>query len=71
MPGQDGYDLIREVRGRGYTFQKLPAIALTAFARPEDRRCALLAGFQTHLTKPVEARELTAAIASLVGRTGN
>jgi CheY-like chemotaxis protein len=70
MPGQDGYDLIRQVRAKGYTFQKLPALALTAFARSEDRRRALLAGFQAHVAKPVDARELTAAIAALVGRTG-
>jgi signal transduction histidine kinase len=70
MPGRDGFDLIREVRSRGYSFQEVPAIALTAFARPEDRRRCLLAGFQVHLTKPVDPLELTATIASLVGRTG-
>jgi PAS domain S-box-containing protein len=70
MPTADGFDLIRQVRGRGYTFQNLPAIALTAYARTEDRRKALLAGFQLHLTKPVDPAELSAAIASLVGRTG-
>jgi PAS domain S-box-containing protein len=70
MPESDGFELIREVRARGYTFQTLPAIALTAYARTEDRRKALLAGFQLHLTKPVDPTELSAAIASLVGRTG-
>ena len=44
MPAQDGFYLIREVRARGYSFQKLPAIALTAFARTEDRQKALCGG---------------------------
>jgi signal transduction histidine kinase/ActR/RegA family two-component response regulator len=70
MPGRDGYDLIREVRTRGYTHQTLPAIAVTALARPEDRRRALLAGYQVHLSKPTDATELTAVIATLIGRTG-
>jgi PAS domain S-box-containing protein len=69
MPAQDGFRLIREVRARGYSFQRLPAIALTAFARTEDRQKALRAGFQLHLVKPVDAGELSAAIAALVGRT--
>ena len=70
MPGRDGHDLIREVRSRGHSFQALPAIALTAFARTEERRRALLAGYQVHIAKPVDTSELIAAIASLVGRTG-
>jgi nitrogen-specific signal transduction histidine kinase/ActR/RegA family two-component response regulator len=70
MPEQDGFDLIYEVRARGYSFQDLPAIALTAFARPEDRRRAMMAGFQVHVAKPVDPRELTATIATLLGRTG-
>jgi len=70
MPGQDGYDLIGRVRAQGLTARDLPAIALTAFARSEDRRRALLAGFQVHVSKPVEPAELTATAASLVGRTG-
>lgn len=68
MPQMDGYALIREIRTRGLSYQDLPAIALTAFARPEDRRRCLLAGFQMHLPKPVDPRELVASIASLVGR---
>jgi CheY-like chemotaxis protein len=59
MPVEDGYALIRQVRAlpeeRG---GNVPAIALTAFARAEDRRRALLAGFQMHLAKPVEPSEL-------------
>ena len=45
-------------------------MALTAFARSEDRRRALLAGFQTHVAKPVDPAELVAVVASLVERTG-
>jgi len=47
---------------------KTPAVALTAYARAEDRRNALLAGFQTHVPKPVDPAELLAVVASLVGR---
>ncbi len=70
MPSRDGFSLIREIRQRGHTHQTLPAIALTALSRPEDRRRALLAGFQSHLAKPINGDELVAAIAALVGRTG-
>ena len=70
MPDEDGYSLIRKLRQldaqRG---GRLPAIALTAYAGSDDRRQALLAGFQRHLTKPVDADELVAVVASLTGRT--
>jgi len=69
MPETDGYDLIRRVRAV-YTARQIPAAALTAFARTEDRKRALLAGFQTHIAKPVDPAELTAAVASLACRTG-
>ena len=69
MAPRDGYDLIREIRMRGYTHQKLLAIALTALSRPEDRRRTLLAGFQLHVSKPIDGSELTAAIAAVTGRT--
>ena len=69
MPGEDGYELIRKVRalpaGRG---GKIPAIALTAYARTEDRLRALRAGYQSHIAKPVELAELLAVMASLVRR---
>jgi CheY-like chemotaxis protein len=65
MPILDGYDLIRTIRGREITPEQLPAIALTAFARTEDRRRAMLAGYQMHLAKPVDLHELIAAIMSL------
>jgi CheY-like chemotaxis protein len=71
MPDQDGYDLIREIRRRETTrSRKTPAIALTAFARSDDRRRAMLAGYQSHIAKPVEPAELIATVATLLGRTG-
>jgi PAS domain S-box-containing protein len=70
MPDHDGFELIRKVRAAGYSHQTLPAIAVTALARPEDRRRALLAGYQVHLSKPIDGSELTAVIATLTGRTG-
>lgn len=71
MPGVDGYELLRRVRALGEARGgKLPAIALTAFARSEDRTRALRAGFQVHVSKPVEPSELIATVASIVGRTG-
>lgn len=70
MPDQDGFDLIRQVRGRGHDARDLPAVALTAFVQKDDARLALLAGFQVHVPKPVDPHDLTSVIASLVGRTG-
>ena len=60
MPGRDGYAFITEVRARGIA---TPAIALTAFARREDRTKAISSGFQAHVTKPVNRAELLATIA--------
>lgn len=68
LPGTDGYTLIRRVRERGLSPEELPAVALTAFARAEDRRLALNAGFQAHVSKPVDAVALSATIASLTQR---
>jgi signal transduction histidine kinase/ActR/RegA family two-component response regulator len=66
MPGEDGYTLIRKVRASaGATAASIPAAALTAFARDEDRQQALRAGFQLHLAKPIDARSLIAAVATL------
>ena len=71
MPNEDGYDLIRKVRALDTEKGgNLPAVALTAFARSEDRTRAALAGFQTHLPKPVEVSELIAVVANFAGRTG-
>ncbi|HJX26975.1 MAG TPA: ATP-binding protein, partial [Thermoanaerobaculia bacterium] len=69
MPEADGYEFIRQVRALGEEFRRIPAVALTAFARSEDRRRSMLAGFQMHLSKPVEPSELAAVVASLAGRT--
>jgi signal transduction histidine kinase len=68
MPGEDGYDLIRQVRALDQ-LNPLPAAALTAFANANDRARALLAGYQVHLPKPIEAAELGAVVAALAGRT--
>jgi PAS domain S-box-containing protein len=68
MPDKDGYEFIREIRSKR-NVKELPAAALTAFARAEDRRQAMLAGFQTHVAKPVDPAELVAVVASLAGRT--
>lgn len=69
MPKTDGYQLIRTLRSRGFTAQSLPAVALTAFARTEDRSDALEAGYQLHLTKPVNAVVLVAAVINLLNST--
>jgi CheY-like chemotaxis protein len=69
MPVQDGYELIRQVRSRTADEGGLvPAIALTAFARDEDRARALAAGFQVHAAKPIVPHELIGTVARLVGR---
>ena len=69
MPDEDGYALIRKVRAlpaeRG---GRIPAVALTAYARTEDRVRALSSGYQVHVAKPVEPAELAAVVASLAGR---
>jgi CheY-like chemotaxis protein len=67
----DGYDLIRAVRGLPAPERaNIAAVALTAFARSQDRTRALLAGFQAHITKPVDPAELVAVVATLTRRTG-
>jgi CheY-like chemotaxis protein len=69
MPEMDGYEVIRQLRTSSDTrLNDLPAAALTAFARSEDRIKALRCGFQLHLAKPVDPGELVAAVATLVGR---
>jgi CheY-like chemotaxis protein len=69
MPEHTGYDLIRHVRAldpeRG---GRIPALALTAYARIEDREAALSIGYQHHATKPIEPAELAAAVAALARR---
>jgi CheY-like chemotaxis protein len=69
MPGENGYDFIRRLRalpadqGGG-----VPAVALTAYARGEDRRRALAAGFQLHAAKPIDPAELVTIVANLASR---
>jgi CheY-like chemotaxis protein len=70
MPEQDGYDFMQRVRAMRGPIQTVPAAALTALARIEDRKRALMAGYQAHLAKPVDPAELVAMVASLSGRTG-
>jgi CheY-like chemotaxis protein len=67
MPDLDGYELMRRVRLLDSSHTRpIPAIAVTAYARAEDRQRSLLAGYQMHLAKPIEARELVAGITSLL-----
>jgi signal transduction histidine kinase len=69
MPGMDGYALIEQVRALDPDFGGMtPAVAVTAYASPQDRLRALQAGYQNHVAKPVEAEELAIVIASLAGR---
>ena len=69
MPDEDGYSLIRKIRHLNLVpRERLPAVALTAYTRPQDRMRAIAAGFQHHVPKPVEPAELATVIASLTGR---
>jgi signal transduction histidine kinase/ActR/RegA family two-component response regulator len=71
MPGEDGYSLVGQVRAlKEGRFAHIPAVALTAYATEEDHRRALDAGFDVHVSKPVEPAELVSVIADLVGRDG-
>jgi CheY-like chemotaxis protein len=69
MPAEDGYTLIRRIRNLAGENGRIPAIALTAYARSEDRAKALQAGYQNHLPKPIEPIKLIAMVASLVKPT--
>ena len=69
MPGNDGYELISRLRGMpGGRF--VPAVALTALARGEDRTRVLRAGFQMHVAKPVDFNELVAVVQNLAALRG-
>ena len=68
MPDVDGFALIRRVRQLPGEVGRLPAVALTAYARPEDRQHAIEAGFQVHLPKPVEIPALLSSLATLTQR---
>jgi signal transduction histidine kinase/ActR/RegA family two-component response regulator len=65
MPDEDGYSLIRRIRASAADTASIPALALTSFARQEDRQHALQAGFHLHLAKPIDPRRLIEAVASL------
>ena len=70
MPGDDGYALVRRLRAlQGTSGRSIPALALTAHARPEDSELAFLAGFEAHVPKPVSPDELAQAIARLAVRS--
>jgi PAS domain S-box-containing protein len=69
MPGTDGFEFIKEVRAtKTGDKRQIPAVALTAFARPDDRRRAMIAGFDTFLSKPVDTDELLAVVHRFVSR---
>jgi CheY-like chemotaxis protein len=69
MADTDGYNLIKQVRLRERdTREHIPAIALTAYARTQDRIRAIAAGYNTHVGKPVEIRELVTVVKCLTGR---
>jgi signal transduction histidine kinase/ActR/RegA family two-component response regulator len=70
MPGEDGYELLRQIRADARIDPGLIAVAVTAHARAEDRRRALDAGFAAHLAKPIEPEDLVATIASIVRQAG-
>ena len=72
LPRMDGFELVTRIRAHAEPgVRRIPAAALTAYARSEDRARALRQGFQIHLAKPVDPSELLAAVASLGGRTGS
>jgi CheY-like chemotaxis protein len=67
MATMDGFELVRRARAFDEKRESpLPAIAITAYARPEDRQRSLLAGFHMHLSKPIDPSELVASIAGLL-----
>jgi hypothetical protein len=68
MPEMDGYQFMRTLRAREAAGERIPAVALTAFARAEDRKRALLAGYQAHLAKPFDVAELVLVAADLAKR---
>jgi CheY-like chemotaxis protein len=70
MPEIDGYELIRQIRRKEVAGKRprVPAVALTAYTRMQDRMRAVLAGYNTHAAKPIETNELLTVVASLSGR---
>lgn len=70
MPERDGYDLIHELRQDGHAAEHIPAIAVTAFARPDDREKMLRSGFQAHVAKPVDVGVLTNTVYEVLQQNG-
>jgi CheY-like chemotaxis protein len=68
MPGMDGLQLIRAIRQMDEPVRSMPAAALTAYARSQDRITALASGFQMHLVKPIDPLELIVAVSTLAPR---
>ncbi len=68
MPGEDGYSLLDRIRDFKTAGEQLPAIALTGYARPEDRERALATGFNLHMAKPIDSAQLLLSVARLTGR---
>jgi PAS domain S-box-containing protein len=72
MPDHDGYEFIKWIRELKMPYKNdIPSVALTAFARPEDKERALSAGFQAHVTKPINEFELVSVIVRLISKSGN
>ena len=72
MPGLNGYDLIRQLRSStSPRWRQLPALAVTAYANPEDRIRALVAGYQAHLPKPIDPAVVATSISTLVAPDSN
>jgi CheY-like chemotaxis protein len=68
MPGMDGLQLIRALRQLDAPLRRIPAAALTAYARSQDRIISLTSGYQMHLVKPIDPLELIVAVSSLAPR---
>jgi len=68
LPEEDGYALMRAIRSRG---RQIPAIALTAYTRPEDKQTALAAGYWHHMAKPIDVTELVTTISAVAAMRGN
>ena len=66
MPNEDGYTLLKKLRQLNARAEKIPAVALTAYATDEDRLQALSAGFQIHVAKPIEPENFVTSIASIL-----
>jgi PAS domain S-box-containing protein len=71
MPSMDGFEFIKRVRRLSGDVRNVPAAALTAYARSQDRVTALASGFQMHIAKPVDPAELVVTVSALAGRPGN